>query len=107
MHCCALASAVQWQDMDETMKKILEIVTETQEDVAEMRKEFRGDISGLQQDVTTMKEDIAFIKVEVRDIRSRLDKLEEQVRGQSGYAKEIDLLMARVSAVEAKGGIKA
>ena len=75
--------------MDEATKKILEIVTDTQERVARMEG------------------DTQYIKKEVGDIRVRFDMLEEQVRGQRGYAKEIDALMARISAVEKHVGIKA
>jgi len=45
------------------------------------------------------------IEEDVRDIRTRLEVLEEQVRGQSGYAKEIDALMTRIVAVEKHVGI--
>lgn len=74
--------------MDETTKKILEIVTDTQERVVRVEG------------------DTQFIKAEVKDIRNRLDAIEEQVRGQSGYAKEIDALMSRLSVVEKRVGIR-
>ena len=75
--------------MDDAIQKILEIVT------------------GMQEDITVMKADIAFIKTEVQDIRSRLEALEAQMRGQGGFAKEIDMLMNRVGAIERHLGIKA
>ncbi len=68
--------------MDKTLKKILEIVTDTQESV-----------SVLERDMAEIKVEIVSVRTELRDIRSRLDALEERVRGQSGYAKEIDMLI--------------
>ncbi len=47
------------------------------------------------------------IRDELRDIRQRLDALEERSDMQTGYAKEIDTLLKRVSVIEKHLGIKA
>jgi uncharacterized protein Yka (UPF0111/DUF47 family) len=68
--------------MDTTTKQILEIVLQTQENVSEIRKE-----------VLAMRREI--------DANTRaIAELVEQLRGVMGYAKEIDMLLSRVSALE-------
>jgi predicted nucleic acid-binding Zn-ribbon protein len=70
--------------MDEMMKKILEIVTGTQDEVSEMHKE----MSDVRRDINANTRAIA--------------DMAEQLRSVFGYAKEIDALMARVSVLEQK-----
>lgn len=84
--------------MDATIQKILEIVTDTQERVE--RLELRAN-DGFRQ----IDERLGRLEEDVRDIRMRLDALEERVRGQSGYAKEIDAMMTRLAIIEKRVGI--
>ena len=46
------------------------------------------------------------IETELRDIHRRLDVLEEAARNYSGFTKEIDHLLKRVSAVEKHLGLQ-
>jgi len=80
--------------MDSATKKILEIVTDTQEQLAVVRSAMatKDDIRNLQEQITANTKAIA--------------ELSEQLRGVLGYAKEIDMLMARMTAVEKHLGIK-
>ena len=76
--------------MDSTTKQILEIVTNiqermaTKEDLEEVRRE-------LQRQITENTQAIA--------------ELSEQIRNVFGYAKEIDMLMTRVSVLEKHAGL--
>lgn len=77
--------------MDDTTKHILEIVTDIQEqmttknDLEEVRR-------ALQAQITENTEAIA--------------ELSEQIRNVFGYAKEIDMLMERVSTLEKHAGLR-
>jgi hypothetical protein len=52
-----------------------------------------------------MREGFASIRAELRDIRQRLEALEESTRNSAGLTKEIDHLMERVHAIERHLGI--
>jgi archaellum component FlaC len=45
------------------------------------------------------------IEAELKDIHARLDLLEQEARNFSGYAKEIDHLLTRVTAIEKHLGL--
>jgi hypothetical protein len=77
--------------MDETTKKILEIVTETQEHLLS----FSG----------RTEENFREVRSEISNVRHDLEDLQNRVGDMGGYAKEIDLLLSRVSAVEKHVGI--
>ncbi len=90
----------------------------TKEDLAEMRDElrvaFKVDISELRGELTgeidslriEMQEGFASIRAELRDIRQRLDALEEAARNSAGLTKEIDHIMERVGTIEKHLGIQ-
>jgi methyl-accepting chemotaxis protein len=67
-------------------------ITEIKTDVAQLR--------------TEMHEGFRDIRSELKDIRHRLDTLESAVQNISGYAKEIDHLIERVSAIEKHLGLR-
>ena len=77
------------------------------EDIAaardDLRSEFKRDIAGLRQE---MHDGFASIREELRDIRQRLEALEEAARNSAGLTKEIDHLMERVRAIEKRLGIE-
>ena len=93
--------------MDNTTKQILEIVTGIQEQMAT-----KDDIKFM-----ATKDDINSVKNEIEEMRMEFQKqisentkaiveLSEQIRNVLGYAKEIDMLMVRVSVIEKHIGIK-
>ncbi len=53
-----------------------------------------------------IKLDLQYIKDDVRDIRNRIEKLEESTKNHSGFAKEIDHLFDRIATIEKHLGIK-
>ncbi|MBI5469999.1 hypothetical protein HY968_01595 [Candidatus Kaiserbacteria bacterium] len=69
------------------------------EDIAELRTESRGD-------VISLMEKLISIEAEIRDIKRKLDSLEEQAQGMKGYAKEIDELRDRIREIERHIGLK-
>jgi hypothetical protein len=69
----------------------------TKDDIAELRSELKGDIAALRNE---MQEGFASIRTELRDIRHRLEALEEVARNSAGLTKEIDHLMERVRVIE-------
>ena len=77
------------------------------EDIAaardDLRSEFKRDIAGLRQET---HDGFASIREELRDIRQRLEALEEAARNSAGLTKEIDHLMERVRAIEKRLGIE-
>jgi hypothetical protein len=80
----------------------------TKEDVESLRAELRAEMqegfAGLRAE---LREGFADIRSEMKDIRARLDTLESAVKDISGYAKEIDYLIERVSAIEKHLGLRA
>jgi len=88
--------------MERETAEILEVVNfikdrmVTKDDLAEMGVSLR----------TEMRTGFADIQAELRDIRSRLDALESAVENMSGYAKEIDHIIERVSAIEKHLGLR-
>ncbi len=91
-------------NMDESIKTILEIVTEIQEDVSGIR-----DRMATKEALQAVHLDLqAQINAHTRTIEANtkaIADLSEQLRSVLGYAKEIDLLMDRVSAIEKHIGI--
>ncbi len=63
------------------------------EDIADFRAEFREF-----KEYTI--EELAAIRAEVADIRRELEALKQRVEHMSGYSKEIDHLLERVSVIE-------
>src|SRR5580658_3947133 len=78
----------------------------TKEDVetlrSELRSEMQGGFAGLRAE---MREGFVDIRSEIREIRERIDALESAVKNISGYAKEIDHIIERVSAIEQHLGL--
>ena len=68
------------------------------EDIGDLRRELKGDIAHLGEQLTS-------IESELRDIKRRLALLEESVDAMQGFAKEIDALSERVRAIEKHLGI--
>lgn len=106
--------------MEKDTREILEIINfikdrmATKEDVAELRDElrteFKSEIGGLRSEFEQFREEtrenFASLRAEIRDIRHRLDMLEEIARNSAGLTKEIDYLMERVRAIETHLGIQ-
>ena len=80
----------------------------TKEDVESLRAELRSAMqdgfAGLRAE---MREGFVDIRSEIKEIRERLDPLESAVKNISGYAKEIDHIIERVSAIEEHLGLRA
>jgi signal transduction histidine kinase len=74
----------------------------TKDDIARMAT--KDDIEALRAE---MHEAFVDIRSELKDIRQRLDALESAVQNITGYAKEIDHLIERVSAIEKHLGLRA
>ena len=68
----------------------------TKDDLAAVRDELRAE----------MRDGFASIREELRDIRQRLEALEEAARNSTGLTKEIDHLMERVRVIEKRLGIE-
>jgi hypothetical protein len=72
------------------------------QDVAETKAE----VTIVQTDAAEIKSEVLQIRAELRDILHRLDALETSVHSVSGFAKEIDHLLERVSAIEQHLGLR-
>ena len=111
----AQCAMVYFSGMDQATKEAFAALTQTvergfsavSEDIAaardDLRSEFKRDIAGLRQE---MHDGFASIREELRDIRQRLEALEEAARNSAGLTKEIDHLMERVRAIEKRLGIE-
>ena len=70
----------------------------------------KAEIISVKAEVTDLREEthtgFADIRVELKDIRLRLDALDLAVQNSSGFAKEIDHLIERVSAIEQHLGLR-
>ena len=71
---------------------------------AELRAEIHEGFTGLQAE---LHDGFADIRAELKDIRRQRDALEFTVQNISGFAKEIDHLIERVSAIEKHLGLHA
>lgn len=106
--------------MDKNIADILEALDfikermATKDDLSELRIELKGDITELRRELTgeidtlrtEMQEGFTSIRSELRDIRQRLDALEEAARNSAGLTKEIDHIMERVGTIEKHLGIQ-
>src|SRR5580658_4128359 len=73
--------------------------------VAQDVGEVKAQIGTLQSETEELRSDIKDVRAELRDIRASLEALETEVRNTAGFAKEIDYLLERVSAIEKHLGI--
>ena len=76
------------------------------QDIANSKTEVTDVKSAVAQLGAEMREGFADIRTELTDIRHRLEALESAVQNISGYAKEIDHLIKRVSAIEKHLGLR-
>jgi predicted nucleic acid-binding Zn-ribbon protein len=74
--------------------------------LAQDMAETKAEVAIVQTDVAAIKTEVLQIRVELKDIRDRLDTLESSVHSVSGFAKEIDHLLERVSAIEQHLGLR-
>jgi len=81
----------------------------TKEDVeslrAELRSEMHDGFAGLRAEMREGFVDIRSEIKEIKEIREQPDALESAVKNISGYAKEIDHIIERVSAIEQHLGL--
>jgi len=87
--------------MDDSTRKILEIVTDIQEQVtvgfATVRREM-----ATKEDLEAVRRDL---QEQITANTKAIAELSEQLRGVFGYAKEIDSLLSRISVIEKHLGI--
>ncbi len=100
--------------MDKHTGEVIEILNlilskmATKEDVEALRTELRMEMQeGFASQRAEIREGFADVRAEIKSIRERLDTLESAVQNISGYAKEIDHLIERVSAIEQHLGLRA
>jgi hypothetical protein len=97
------------KDADEIVETLNLILSKmaSREDVDNVRTELRAEIhegfNGLRAE---MRERLTDVRSDIKDIRERLDALDSAVGNISGYAKEIDHLIERVSAIETHLGLR-
>src|SRR5438105_1011956 len=72
------------------------------EDTAEITEQ----VVRLQSDLQQTKSDTREIRSELKDIHNRLEELDVLMRNTSGFAKEIDYILQRVSEIEKHLGIE-
>ena len=83
--------------MDDNTKHILEIITDIHEQMAT-----KDDIKSIRNDMEEMRRDL---QLQIAENTKAIAELSEQIRNVLGYAKEINLLMERVSVIEKRIGI--
>ena len=90
--------------MDETTKKILEIVTDMQENNATKAdiQAAKNDIKNLDEKLDSVRRDL---QTQISENTKAISQMAEELRSVFGYAKEIDVLMTRMAAVEKHVGI--
>ncbi len=75
-------------------------------DTKELRQEVIDQFDHVDTQFKEIKTDIRDIYAEVANIHRQLDRLEEQGASTAGFAKEIDIILGRVSVIEKHLGIK-
>lgn len=97
-------------DMDDNTKHILEIITDIQEQMVTKDdiKDIRHDVKNIYEQMVTktdLEEVRRELQTQIAENTRAIAELAEQIRNVLGYAKEINLLMERVSAIEKRIGI--
>lgn len=92
------------RNMDNATKQILEIVTDIQEQMATKDEtgSIRIEMEGIRIEMEGMRRDL---QAQITANTEAIAELSEQIRN-VGYAKEIDMLMPRISALEKHVGLK-
>lgn len=93
--------------MDENTKHILEIIEDIHDQMA-TKDDLKGlatkvDINVLRDEMGDMRRDL---QAQITENTKAIAELSEQIRNVLGYAKEIDMLMMRVSVLEKHAGLK-
>ena len=95
--------------MDKNAAAILETVNFIKDYMME-RMATKDDLNALRTEFEEFREEtrenFASLRAELRDIRQRLDALEEAARNNAGLTKEIDHIIERVRAIEKHVGIQ-
>ncbi len=92
-------------DIADNKTEIASVKTEVSSiraEVADLREEMHTGFADIR---TEMRAGFVDIRSEIKEIRERLDALESAVKNISGYAKEIDHIIDRVSAIEQHLGL--
>lgn len=93
--------------MDENTKHVLEIIEDIHDQMA-TKDDLKGlatkvDINVLRDEMGDMRRDL---QAQITENTKAIAELSEQIRNVLGYAKEIDMLMMRVSVLEKHVGLK-
>jgi hypothetical protein len=91
-------------EIGETLEFIVERMA-TKNDIAELRRELKGDIAEIRETMAT-KEDFKALRAEVADIRRDLKELARTVHNIAGLPKEIDHALDRIRRIERHLGIE-
>ena len=91
------------KEIGETLTYVVEHMT-TKEELAELRREMvtKDEFNSFRNETA---ENFRAIRAELADIRRDLDELRMRVDNMSGYSKEIDHALARISRIEKHLGI--
>ncbi len=81
-------------------------LTGTSEKLEELRQEMMDQFDHVDTQNKEMKSSIRDIYSEIVNIHRQLERLDEQGASSAGFAKEIDMLLVRMSLIEKKLGIK-
>lgn len=76
------------------------------DDIGDARTEFEQFRQETRENFQETRENFTSLHAELRDIRQRLEALEEATRNNAGLTKEIDYLMERVSQIEKHIGFR-
>lgn len=99
---------------EDQFEKLAQLIKGAHDDLSERMEEGFGQVDERFTKIderfdrleTKMDHEFAHVHAELRDIHGRLDVIEERVGLQSGYAKEIDDLRARVAFLERRLDVK-
>ncbi len=92
---------VMKSDFEELRDEVVDIRT-----VMATKDEVRAIVRAeLEIGTADMKEDIKYIKEEIKDMLPRIETLEETVASHAGFAKEIDYLLERNTVIEKHIGL--
>ena len=94
---CYMAKKTTLKEIGEMLAHVAARMA-TKDDVAALRKELKGDIAGVSEQVTSIEHELKAIRRDLADLTERFENV-------SGFHKEIDHALERIAAIEKHLGL--
>ncbi len=82
------------------LETLAALVSEGFEETNRRFDEMQGQMDSMQGQINDILVEIRDMRAEIRDLNERVTRLEEAVRGQAGFAKDIDYALQQIRSLE-------